>query len=284
MSLRNDAISPMDARAPEQGTSALVVDIFERSGALFLCLDTQGRIVRVNPAIAERLDYSEDELLILNFADLMPSERRDDARALLDRLQAGNTVVSAEATLTTRAGDRVYVRGMLSPRIQEGRLTTAFGIFNEQVVAAPLRSTLGVNSNLLDAMLDASPDGIFLFDANETIVAYNRRCLEVWEIEECDVKGGNVRAAMLRRLADPDAFLETVNRLYARQRRIRQRPVPPSQRARARLALGLRIRSRWLLPRPHLVLPGCHRPRAGRGPVPAVGQQLPRWGGADLRH
>jgi hypothetical protein len=72
-------------------------------------------------------------------------------------LRAGNTMVSAEATFMTRAGDHVYVRGMLSPRIQDGRLTTAFGVFNEHVVGAPLRSTLGVDPNLLDAMLDASP-------------------------------------------------------------------------------------------------------------------------------
>jgi PAS domain S-box-containing protein len=67
------------------------------------------------------------------------------------------------------------------------------------------------------AVLEASPDGVLVIDANRRVVVTNQRFLEIWGIPDHVVRTGDdhqLLAYVLDRLAMPEAFLDRVNALY----------------------------------------------------------------------
>ena len=69
-----------------------------------------------------------------------------------------------------------------------------------------------------DAVLEASPDGILVIDADRKVAICNRRFAEIWRIPVELVDAGDDRAllgAALAQLVDPGAFLAKVEALYA---------------------------------------------------------------------
>ncbi len=80
--------------------------------------------------------------------------------------------------------------------------------------------------SLLQAINDASPDGILVVDDRGIIVSHNRQFMEIWGIEEGDVNASKpdvavgspdepLLASVLQRVKDSSAFLRRVQLLYA---------------------------------------------------------------------
>jgi PAS domain S-box-containing protein len=72
--------------------------------------------------------------------------------------------------------------------------------------------------SLIRAILDVSLDGILVVNADNLIVAHNRRFLEVWQIPLRDIPenapDSPILSAAVDRVQDPDAFLKRVRELY----------------------------------------------------------------------
>jgi PAS domain S-box-containing protein len=70
----------------------------------------------------------------------------------------------------------------------------------------------------LSTMVDASPDGILVVDANRDIVSYNRRYCELWNLTVDEVRGSPaeiLRARVAALTLDPDRFLDQLRAVYA---------------------------------------------------------------------
>lgn len=97
----------------------------------------------------------------------------------------------------------------------------------ERVVAGIVHvSDTEFQRSLLDAINDASPDGILVVDGAGVIVSHNRRFLEIWQITTAGVGDTSHRVAVglqddpllsevSARLKDPAAFRARVEELYA---------------------------------------------------------------------
>lgn len=80
--------------------------------------------------------------------------------------------------------------------------------------------------SLVEAILEASPDGVLVVDDHGVIVSHNRRLLELFDIDARAVPGAcdgdltgvaepDVLTQALDRIRDPDAFIQRVRALYA---------------------------------------------------------------------
>jgi diguanylate cyclase (GGDEF)-like protein len=80
--------------------------------------------------------------------------------------------------------------------------------------------------SLLNAIIDASPDGILVVDGKGIVVSHNRRFVELWRIPADRLTGTSpgsavggiddpILATVLERVKDPDGFLARVRELYA---------------------------------------------------------------------
>ncbi|MBJ6801086.1 two-component system sensor histidine kinase NtrB [Geomonas propionica] len=72
-------------------------------------------------------------------------------------------------------------------------------------------------NSLLSATIESTLDGIMAVDANGDIIAYNRRFIEMWEVEDEDLARGDsndLLLSLLGKLKDPVLFFEKVSELY----------------------------------------------------------------------
>ncbi len=80
--------------------------------------------------------------------------------------------------------------------------------------------------SLLQAINNASPDGILVVDDHGIVVSHNRRFMEIWDIKEGEIdptrpanaigtRDEPILASVLQRVRDSDAFLRRVQLLYA---------------------------------------------------------------------
>lgn len=93
-------------------------------------------------------------------------------------------------------------------------------------IQAPVTPERNFERSLVEAILEASPDGILVVDDQGVIICHNHRLLEVLGIPPGTISGGedgdlagvddkHLLAQALRLFREPEAFLERVERLYA---------------------------------------------------------------------
>ena len=94
-------------------------------------------------------------------------------------------------------------------------------------VSGPAKTRGGeFQDSLIQAIRDASPDGILVVDEHDAVVSMNQRFLEVWRIPGDRVHGGRARAVVgtpdrpilamaVERVKDSEPFLRRVKELYA---------------------------------------------------------------------
>ncbi len=89
-------------------------------------LDEQGRMLRVNPAVVERLGYAENELLGKSVLEVHPPDRRDEAGAVVAAMLQGDSDVCT-VPLMTRTGGLIPVETRISRSTWMGR-PAIFGV------------------------------------------------------------------------------------------------------------------------------------------------------------
>jgi PAS domain S-box-containing protein len=98
----------------------------------------------------------------------------------------------------------------------KGVIGVAFDVTDRKIIQKELEQTV----SLLRATLDSTADGIVALDHKGSIVTYNRKFLETWEISEEMAATANrdeLLAAVLDQVKDPGGFVQLAMRSYARQ-------------------------------------------------------------------
>jgi PAS domain S-box-containing protein len=89
--------------------------LFDQARDMVQCVDAEDRVREANPAQLEQLGYSRQEMIGMPLFDLVAGESRNGARAVMERLRAGESQL-CETVLLTRAGGRVEVEASLVPQ------------------------------------------------------------------------------------------------------------------------------------------------------------------------
>ncbi|NHN36257.1 PAS domain S-box protein [Pseudomaricurvus alcaniphilus] len=123
-----------DSSGTPQNTMALVQNIthhkqaeyerdsfFELSVDMFCLVDFNGRVHRINPACSRILGYSEQELLGMDYVDLIYPEDRQQARATLSNLMQNNLdeLSYLEVRMQKKGGEPCIIRWSAVPWMNE---------------------------------------------------------------------------------------------------------------------------------------------------------------------
>jgi len=151
------------------------------AGVIILVLDSQGKVVLVNPKGADVLGCTPDEIVGMDFiATFVPAEERDRVAVDYHRLMAEGlgTCVRAEAPVVTLRGEQRIVSWRISVVADEAGVTGTLSSgkdITEQLRAAKMLAaseekyrTLFLRS--MDAISLIGPDGLLL-DANPAFLA-----------------------------------------------------------------------------------------------------------------
>ena len=149
-------------------------EIFNLSNELYFSTDVQGHILNVNNASLSTLNFTVEELIGLNFVDLVPIAEKKSCREYLAKLNSGFPTISFEASLVSKdsfdlrflckglkKGDRIFILGttlkaMQKEIVKENELPTKTLEKEGKNSVADLASDLNISKTAVSAFSDAN--------------------------------------------------------------------------------------------------------------------------------
>ena len=205
----------------------------EKAGVGIYRTVEDGTIFSVNDYACTSLGYSKDELCALNVFDIDPIITREKISEIRKLLEASGSVthetihrrkdgttfpVEITANLLNCHGKAFrisFVKEITERKLAEEALKR----LNEELENrfAERTKELAFKNAILSTQYETSIDGILLVGENDTIISYNRRFVDMWDIPP-ELMGARDDTLVLQMVADwaadPELFLTRVKNIY----------------------------------------------------------------------
>ena len=180
---------------------------------VLLSIDSSGVVVGANPAWSSLLGHPDPSITKMNFCDVVASTDTGRVEGMLDRVAEGETVVDPNLTIDTACGRKLSFEAVFSPMggSDEGIAATVV-LTGQQQISSTHRA---LNDDYLFGLAEAAPTGMMLSSVDQEIVAFNTKFVDLWGIDPAIIRAGNARAEAMKIVANPDDFLESIQRAYA---------------------------------------------------------------------
>jgi diguanylate cyclase (GGDEF)-like protein/PAS domain S-box-containing protein/putative nucleotidyltransferase with HDIG domain len=192
-------------------------NIFEYSSVGMVIADVSTQeFILCNQALQEMLGYTKDELLQMGVSGIHPPESLPLVIERFNQQAKGKVTVAKYIPVKRKDNSTLYVNITSTPLTLGGR-KCVLGHFENVTENKKNEEAMLQSFSLLNAALDASTDGILIVDLKGKIVSNNRRFLELWHIPDNLASTKDDRGLLeyvLNQLADPQAFMLEVQRLY----------------------------------------------------------------------
>jgi len=151
--------------------------MIERSPLGVAIVDAKGNLTHANEALTRMVEYSEEELLILNFEDFTHPEDLEREWPLIQEVWEGKTdAYRMEKRYITKAGRIIWVDVMASIfRDEKGDMTYGFAFVQDITERKRLEQDLEVQQKRLRQTLEATTDGIWTWDFQNNALAFSSR-------------------------------------------------------------------------------------------------------------
>jgi PAS domain S-box-containing protein len=188
---------------------------FETVDDIILVTTSKGEILYGNAALEHKLGYTVEDISKLSVYDLIPAERRREARRIFIAMLRGEQtncdlpILAKNATLIP-AETRIW-----------------FGTWNgQQCIFAHCKdisqqksgeAALNRSLSLIEATLESIDNGILVINRDGSVAKTNQRFVEMWRIPADILASGNDKMLLeyiLEQLADPEVFSAGVKAIY----------------------------------------------------------------------
>ena len=138
-------------------------DLFENANDLIQVFDLDGRIQFVNRAWKESLQFTDEEILKLNFRDIIAHDHVDDTMEHLNNILEDKKDDKFESVFTSKNGRNIQVICSVNVRYEKDKPVSFRGIFHDNTEHMRAEraqnlyykiSNLAINSDKLDSLLD----------------------------------------------------------------------------------------------------------------------------------
>lgn len=185
-----------------------------------------GRFLQVNRAYCDILGYTEDELLQRTFYEVTHPEDRERDAAQVDQLLAGRVEsYQLEKRYIHRDGRIVWVLVSVSLLRIDGLPRYYISQAQNITERKAAEEALGREQALLRAQLEASMAGIVMTGKDGSILNYNQRFQDMFQVPEEVLASGAAHALFdysAQLVKDPEAFQERVTLLLRHPEEVRQ--------------------------------------------------------------
>ncbi len=141
-------------------------------------VDAQGTITTISSGITKILGYQPEEIVGRAFIDFTHPEDRHRLVERFAELRADVTRPS-EYRVISRKGTPHWVETFSQPRFKDDRFVGLVGVMTDIHKRKRLEIEAEYQKQLLEATLNATPDGIIAADQNERILTWNHRFEEM---------------------------------------------------------------------------------------------------------
>lgn len=173
-----------ETAADSQKSAELYQTIFEKApiGMVLMSWETQG-FVQVNSTFCNRLGYSYSELATLTFGEITAPEDREEAREFLLQMEKYPEISSyqTEKRLIRKNGEILWVHLCVSVlEDSQGNPLYLLGTIQDDSDRLRTQCALQESQERLQNVLDTLPLGVWITDANGTILQGNPAGQKIW--------------------------------------------------------------------------------------------------------
>jgi PAS domain S-box-containing protein len=189
--------------------------MMERSRDGIVILDVASNAVRdVNPAFAEMLGYTRNEMSGMHPWDWDIRFTKHEIEAIADEITKGEIFFETRMRRKDGMIRDVEVSSTITEFSGEHQF---FCICRDITERKRAKDELAFKNAILSTQQETSIDGILVVDENNTIISFNRRFVDLWEIPHELVEAGDdtpVLDFIANRAADTEKFMTRVKYLY----------------------------------------------------------------------
>jgi PAS domain S-box-containing protein len=186
------------------------VDFFESAADGMVVIDRRGRVLFANPRAREITEFSESELLGMNFANLLDPAELERARRLLRGFEEGVYPRGVDFTIKKKNRDELVINVSFSSVLHEDNavLFTFRDVTIERRTAIELERT----KEFLECVIDSSVDSIVSANLRGTVLLFNRAAARIFGYAPEEVIGrmrvdrlypAGVARDVMRKIRDP---------------------------------------------------------------------------------
>ena len=188
--------------------------LFEAMTDFVFVTTIDGRIVHYNDQVARRLAPAAG-WLGLPIWQIHPKAFQDEARRILQEIAAGHCR-DCSLPLEDRDGRQILVDTRVTPIEWDGQ-PALLGIARDVSELLAQREATARSETLLRTTLDSIAEGLLVASDQGEILLMNRRFQDLWQVPG-EITANTADAMLLaharEQLAEPEAFLREVERLY----------------------------------------------------------------------
>lgn len=146
-------------------------DLFENANDLIQSVGPDGRLLYVNRAWLEALQYEEQEVLGRSVLDIIHPESRAHCMEILQRVLSGEKIDRVEAAFVRKDGSRILVEGSINCAFADGRPVATRAIFRDITESKWAVEALHREREAFGIIAEAATHGTSVSDLCHRIVA-----------------------------------------------------------------------------------------------------------------
>lgn len=148
-------------------------DLFENAHDLIQSATPEGKLLYVNRAWREVLQYTDDEVRRLSIADVVHPDNRLHCQGQFERVLAGEQLDHVEVEFVTKNGQTIILEGSVNCRYENGQPIATRGIFRDITARKQMELVLFKEKERLQTTLHSIADGVITTDAEGCVEFLN---------------------------------------------------------------------------------------------------------------
>ncbi|GAB4131511.1 MAG: hypothetical protein OHK0045_03210 [Raineya sp.] len=166
-----------------QESNAALQDLFDNSNDLIFVCDTKGKILFANRVFTAKLGYQIDDLPFLYLQKLIsPSHKIAFIRQLLRALR-GEEFHKFQLVLLNKAGQKVYLKGKVSLRYQDGQPIALRGIMYDTTDRVRIEGELISQTARLKAIFESGSHIMWSVNRKREFTSFNQNYVVALQIQ-----------------------------------------------------------------------------------------------------
>lgn len=159
-------------------------NLFHTIDDFLLISDMDGRLIHTNPAVAERLGYTPDELQTMSLFELYPQEARAEAYQVVARMQSEPSLISG-LPLQAKNGTVIAVETNIFQGAWKNQ-QAIFGVARDIGRHQQIENALRESQSMLQLIIDTIPMSVFWKDKDSIYLGSNKTFIDECGLNSMD--------------------------------------------------------------------------------------------------